>query len=148
MSQVMDRRDGEPERLKVLVEGRELVATGSTIIVPDTVEQFVETAKGRKLGLEAPVAQWIERSPPEREVACSNHAGRVELFTCKPPQRRPSLLLAAPRFSLRLSTALLTGSLPADSVACRFRCGACPVFLESPVRHRRWSSRLSRFSSV
>src|SRR5205823_9232799 len=29
----------------------------------------------------APVAQRIERSPPEREVACSNHAGRVEVLT-------------------------------------------------------------------
>jgi hypothetical protein len=27
--------------------------------------------------LGAPVAQWIERPPPERKVACSNHAGRV-----------------------------------------------------------------------
>src|ERR1019366_97339 len=26
----------------------------------------------------APVAQWIERSPPEREVASSNLAGRVQ----------------------------------------------------------------------
>ena len=25
----------------------------------------------------APVAQWIERSPPEREVASSNLAGRA-----------------------------------------------------------------------
>jgi hypothetical protein len=34
----MDRRDGERERLKALVEDRELVATGSTITVPDPVE--------------------------------------------------------------------------------------------------------------
>ena len=38
----MDRRDGEPERLKALVEGRELVATGSAITVPDPVEGDVE----------------------------------------------------------------------------------------------------------
>ena len=38
----MDQRDGEPERLKALVEGRELVATGSAITVPDPVEGDVE----------------------------------------------------------------------------------------------------------
>ena len=31
-----------------------------------------------KLGAQAPVAQRIERSPPEREVASSNLAGRVD----------------------------------------------------------------------
>jgi hypothetical protein len=38
----MDRRDDEPERLNALVEGRELVATGSAITVPDPVEGDVE----------------------------------------------------------------------------------------------------------
>jgi YaaC-like protein len=32
---------------------------------------------GRKLGGPAPVAQWIERSPPEREVGRSNRPGRA-----------------------------------------------------------------------
>jgi hypothetical protein len=41
----MDRRDGEPERLKALVDGRELVATGSTLIVSDPVEEDVEPAE-------------------------------------------------------------------------------------------------------
>jgi integrase len=41
----MDRRDGEPKRLKALVDGRELVATGSTLIVSDPVEEDVEPAE-------------------------------------------------------------------------------------------------------
>jgi hypothetical protein len=39
----MDRR--EPELLKALVEGRELVATGSAITVPDPVEEGAEGAE-------------------------------------------------------------------------------------------------------
>jgi hypothetical protein len=50
----MDRRDGEPERLKALVEGRELVATGSTIIVPDPVEGDVEPAEPVESGIKGP----------------------------------------------------------------------------------------------
>ena len=37
----------------------------------------------------APVAQWIERSPPEREVASSNLAGRARSFRPSPHQDRP-----------------------------------------------------------
>ena len=37
----------------------------------------------------APVAQWIERLPPEQEVACSSHAGRT----------RTVLTESRPRFS-------------------------------------------------
>ena len=47
----MDRRDGEPERLKALVEGRELVATGSTITVPDPVEEGAEGAEPVNSGI-------------------------------------------------------------------------------------------------
>ena len=36
----------------------------------------------------APVAQWIERSPPEREVASSNLAGRVAARTSRRPYAR------------------------------------------------------------
>ena len=64
-AKVVDRSDGGPERLKALVEGRELVATGSTITVPDPVEAD-EERRARKLGPQAPVAQWRERSPPGR----------------------------------------------------------------------------------
>ena len=48
----MDRRDGEPERLKALVEGRELVATGSTITVPDTVEGDAGPAEPVESGIQ------------------------------------------------------------------------------------------------
>ena len=51
-AKVMDRRDGEPERLKALVEGRELVATGSTITVPDPVEEDVEPAEPVESGIQ------------------------------------------------------------------------------------------------
>jgi hypothetical protein len=44
-AKAMDRRDGEPERLKALVEGRELVATGSAITVPDPMEEDAEPAE-------------------------------------------------------------------------------------------------------
>src|SRR5204863_3438710 len=39
------------------------------------------SSENRRFAGKAPVAQRIERSPPEREVACSNHAGRVEVLT-------------------------------------------------------------------
>jgi hypothetical protein len=44
-AKAMDRRDGEPERLKALVEGRELVATGSAITVPDPMVGDAEPAE-------------------------------------------------------------------------------------------------------
>ena len=50
-AKVMDRRDGEPERLKALVEGRELVATGSTVIVSDPVEEDVVPAEPVNSGI-------------------------------------------------------------------------------------------------
>jgi hypothetical protein len=53
-AKVMDRRDGEPERLKALVEGRELVATGSTITVPDPVEEYGEPAEPVNSGSKRP----------------------------------------------------------------------------------------------
>jgi hypothetical protein len=53
-AKVMDRRDGEPERLKALVESRELVATGGTVIVPDTVEECVESAEPVNSGSKRP----------------------------------------------------------------------------------------------
>ena len=51
-AKAMDRRDGEPERLKALVEGRELVATGSTITVHDPVEEDVEPAEPVESGIQ------------------------------------------------------------------------------------------------
>ncbi len=39
--------------------------------------RYPERPSAGKLGDSAPVAQWIERSPPEREVAGSNPAGRA-----------------------------------------------------------------------
>ena len=44
------------------------------------------TARGLDPCPPAPVAQWIERSPPEREVASSNLAGRVALQLGETPQ--------------------------------------------------------------
>ena len=46
-------------------------------------------ADGR-LQAQAPVAQWIERSPPEREVAGSNPAGRARVKELPCPGRRAS----------------------------------------------------------
>ena len=54
IAKLTDRRDDEPERLKTLVEGRELVATGSTITVPDTVEQCVKPAEPVNSGSKRP----------------------------------------------------------------------------------------------
>ena len=48
----MDRR--EPELLKALVEGRELVATGSTVIVSDPVEEDVVPAEPVNSGSKRP----------------------------------------------------------------------------------------------
>jgi len=53
-AKMMDRRDGEPERLKALAEGRELVATGSTVIVPDTVEECLESGEPVNSGSKRP----------------------------------------------------------------------------------------------
>ena len=53
-AKAMDRRDGEPERLRALVEGRELVATGSTITVPEPVEEYVAPTQLVESGLQRP----------------------------------------------------------------------------------------------
>jgi integrase len=44
-AKAMDRRDGEAERLRALVESRELVATGSTITVPEPVEEYAASTQ-------------------------------------------------------------------------------------------------------
>ena len=51
IAKLTDRRDDEPERLKTLVEGRELVATGSTVIVSDPVEEDVVPAEPVNSGI-------------------------------------------------------------------------------------------------
>jgi hypothetical protein len=48
----MDRRAGEPERLWALVEGRERVATGSTLSVPEPVEEYAKPTKPVESGLQ------------------------------------------------------------------------------------------------
>jgi hypothetical protein len=53
-AKAMDRRDGEPERLRALVEGRELVATGSTITVPEPVEEYEGPTQPVESGLQRP----------------------------------------------------------------------------------------------
>jgi hypothetical protein len=53
-AKAMDRRDGEPERLTALVEGREVVATGSTITVPEPVEQYVAPVEPVESGVQRP----------------------------------------------------------------------------------------------
>jgi hypothetical protein len=47
----MDRRDGEPERLRALVEGRDWVATGSS----DTKAVQEGAAVGTETGAKSPV---------------------------------------------------------------------------------------------
>jgi hypothetical protein len=53
-AKAMDRRDGEPERLRALVEGREWVATGSTITVPEPVEEYAAPGEPVNSGSKRP----------------------------------------------------------------------------------------------
>jgi hypothetical protein len=52
--------------------------TPGRTVVDDLAQLFVGPYAGARYpARQAPVAQWIERSPPEREVAGSNPAGRI-----------------------------------------------------------------------
>gem|GEM_PF-7038495 len=92
--------------------------------------------------MSAPVAQRIERSPPEREVACSSHAGRAsdrqghrrERQSPRPPaQRRGALpmLLAAAGASRPCKHAPVAG--PGRTPARWDRAGQPPRLRRQPV---------------
>ena len=79
---------------------------GSTNVREHAGKLCGAAARGGHPAWPAPVAQWIERSPPEREVAGSNPAGRAVSFPCICP-----VFLAY--------------------AAC---CSTCPIPLKSPFR--------------
>src|SRR5262249_5516110 len=68
----------------------------------------------------APVAQGIERSPAEAEVACSNHAGRMSARRASPPWARPGGVLFSCALRGGVSRRRYDARLVAlDFLACR-----------------------------
>jgi len=94
-AKVVDRSDGGPERLKALVEGRALVATGSTITVPDPVEADAER-RAHALGRSRVAAEYgsaLEAQPPDPGPSGTHRereSGRecVSLFAVAVAKRR------------------------------------------------------------
>ena len=96
--------------------------------------------RGTTLTIPAPVAQWIERCPPEPEVAGSNPAGRVLPLTPAPWPRtgRCRSGAAPPPPPCRLGRRRATSRQP------RRRCRRTPTASSAPARRRSSRSAASK----
>ena len=94
----------------------------------------------RKLGPQAPVAQWIERSPPEREVACSNHAGRAspvspERASCSRSRRWPFRRSLATSLAITLPPTTAASFAPLAASAALAPAAAANTYLACERQH-------------